>query len=340
VTPLPGRRAAAHLAPARPLGALGAVGAFMGISVALPWIVGQATGDRWVWSQWIFWVPAWIVALWSAATWWVAHRWGRRGPVRRAALAMLASAAAWAGARSAWTEFGWMPARPGSAPAGGVVVTHWNPQWPGERALEVGHSLVGELGDVAIITSPGSLLRKAVRDEWLPSGYRAVDLGSVAIVSRLPVSDARIVASAALGPAASAWIAWFRVELPAPGGSLGVLAVDLPSQVFLARSEVAEALRRMLAGASLPDAPDIVLGDLNSTPGSTVWRAVEELGVRAPAPWHCSGWLCTYRRPWPLVRIDAMFAGPRLAWHGWRSIDLGTGKHRAQQGVLAVAPGG
>jgi hypothetical protein len=254
-------------------------------------------------------------------------------------LAVIAAAAAWSAVRSAGTELGWMILRPGPAPPGAIVVTHWNPQWPGERSLEIGQSLAPALGDVAVVTSPGSLLRAAVRGEWLPDGYRAVDLGAVAIVSRLPITEARLLASSSLGAHSTAWLAWFRVQLPSSGGTVGVLAVDLPSQVFLARGSVAEAFRRMVTDAALPAPPDIVVGDLNSTPGSEVWAAVAELGVRLPAPWRCHGWLCTYRRPWPMVRIDAMFAGPALAWDSWRTLDLGTGKHRAQQGVLVPADG-
>jgi hypothetical protein len=332
----PGRRAAAGLAAARAFRALGAAFAFAGTSVALPWCAGQALGDRWTWSQWLFWVPAWSVAAVTACAWLAARRWGAPGRVRRAVLAVLAVAAAWAGARSAWTEFGWAVLATGTVPPGAVAITHWNPQWPGERALEAGAALATELGDVAIITSPGSLLRVAVRDVWLPEGYRAIDLGAVAIVSRLPVSEARIVSMAALGPKADAWLAWFRVRLPS-GALLGVLAVDLPSQPLLARGDVAATLRQMLAGSRLPAAPDVVLGDLNSTPGSEVWRAIADLGVRPPPPWRSTGWLCSYSRPWPMVRIDAMFAGPRAGWESWRTLDLGIGRHRAQRGVLSLA---
>lgn len=339
--PLPGRRAAAELTPARALRALGASCAVLGTCVALPWCVGQAFGDRWTWSQWLFWVPAWSVAAVTGGAWFAARRWGAPGSVRRAVLAVLAVAAAWSGARSAWTDFGWNVVGAGAPPPGAVVITHWNPQWPGARSLEAGSALAPELGDVAIVTSPGSLLRVAVRDVWLPEGYRAVDLGAVAIVSRLPVSEARMLAMAALGPKSNAWLAWFRVQLPS-GLQLGVLAVDLPSQPLLARGDVAATLRSMLARAALPAAPDVVVGDLNSTPGSEVWHAVGELDVRPPPPWRSTGWLPSYSRPWPMVRIDAMFVGPRLRWDSWRTLDLGLGKHRAQQGVVLPAdvPGG
>ncbi len=340
MSPVAGRRATADLTPVRALRALGAASAAFGLCIALPWAVGQACGDRWVWSQWLYWIPAWSVTAVTACAWLAARRWGAPGPVRRAVLPVLLGAAAWSAARGARSDIGWQPFPPAATAPGGLVVTHWNPQWPGERALEVGASLAPALGDVAIVTSPGSLLRSAVRREWLPDGYRAVDLGTVAIVSRLPILEARLVASAAVASRSSAWLAWFRVEAPGAGPAISLLAVDLPSHLFLARGEVASALRGMVARAALPHAPDVVLGDLNSTPGSEVWREIEGLGVRAAPPWRCHGWLCSYRRPWPLVRIDAMFAGPRLSWRSWRTLDLGTGNHRAQQGMLAVGGGG
>jgi hypothetical protein len=338
VTPLPGRRAAADLTPVRALRAFGASSAFAGISLAMPWCVGQVAGDRWVWSQWLFWLPAWSVAVLAAAASIAARRWGAPGRVRVAVLAALGVTAALAAARSAWTEIGWLPWDPGDTAAGAVVVTHWNPQWPGERALEAGASLAPSIGDVAILTSPGSLLRATVRDLWMPEGFSAVDLGAVAIVSRFPVVEARLAATASPAPHASAWLAWFRIALPG-GRSLRILAVDLPSQPFLARRSVAESLDAMIDGAALNAAPDIVLGDLNSTPGSEVWRAIARRGLRAAPPWRCVGWLGTYRRPWPLLRIDAMFAGERLDWISWRTVDLGNGKHLAQRGVLVFRDG-
>jgi hypothetical protein len=61
-------------------------------------------------------------------------------------------------------------------------------------------------------------------------------------------------------------------------------------------------------------------------------------GLGAAPPWRSAGWLCTYRRPWSILRIDAMLTAPTLEWRGFRTLDLGIGEHRAQQGILHPAP--
>jgi hypothetical protein len=44
--------------------------------------------------------------------------------------------------------------------------------------------------------------------------------------------------------------------------------------------------------------------------------------------------MCTYWRPWPILRIDAMLVAPAVEWRGYRTVDLGIGEHRAQQGIV------
>lgn len=300
--------------------------------VSAAWLAGQVALDRWTWSQWLFWLPAFAVAAVASVGALAAWRLLCASGARRASLAVLLAALVLASWRSARHEFGWAW---GAAPArDAVVITHWNPQWPGDQSLEAGRALASVLGDVAVITGPGSMLRASVRGGWLPDGVQSRDFGAFGIVSRLPILDARILASASPPGIGAIWLAWFEVRA-ASGESIRILAVDLPSQPRLARGRVAAALAEVYASVRLPEEPDVVLGDLNATPGSVVERVVAPDHRSAP-PWRATGWLCTYRRPWALFRIDAMLAGPRLEWQSYRTADLGMSEHRAHVGAFRI----
>jgi hypothetical protein len=117
-----------------------------------------------------------------------------------------------------------------------------------------------------------------------------------------------------------------------PLGPLSVLVVDFPSNPTLPRgSAMAEATGWF---AELPGAahPDLLVGDFNSIEGSRLFQPWPE---NAPAePWRSAGWLGTFPRSAPVFRIDWMRAGPELRWRRYETLDLGTGLHRAQRGVL------
>ena len=319
----PGRRGPA--ADARTVAAW-AGAAFIG-SVPALFAVGQVAVDRWAWSQWLFWIPAWVAGPLALAALAAVRRWTPVGGARRAATVALAALAALAGWRFLANDVGWRPfASPSS---GGVSVAHWNPQWPGQDSMAAGRAFAPLLGDVSVLTSPGSMLRSPVAGTWVPDGLACVDLGLVGIVSRLPVLDARLLLVGEVAPGWRYWLAWFEVRLP-NDDPFALLVVDLPSNPLLPRSEVAAALAHAV-DAAVPRTPDVILGDLNTLPGSVVFAALPE-GARAAPAWRSSGWLATYPRPWAWVRIDSMLADRRWEWVRYATHDLGMRRHRAQRG--------
>ena len=312
------------------------LGALLAVPCALAcaaWVLGEVLRDRWTWEQWMFWVPAWCIALAAIAGGMACARLLRGAPVARRGAWAFAAVGVCAAARFAWTDVGWMPGVPAAQP-GEVVLTHWNPQWPGEAAPAYGAALAPVLGDVAVISNPGSMTNLAVRRGWIPEGWHAASAGMVAVVTRLPILECRLLANQPLEGAGQAWLAWIVVRTPS-GRALSILAADMPSSPRIARGLVAQDVRRLIARVGLPGAPDVVVGDLNSTPGSLVIDAIAP-GMAAAPPWRSAGWMCSYRRPWPLLRIDAMLAAPAIGWRSYRTIDLGFSDHRAQQGVLAI----
>ena len=296
-------------------------------------VAGQVFRDRWLWSEWMFWVPSWGVALGTAVA--AIILWRSRPPARGtpwlACVALVV--AAWSGGRFLMHDVGWAFAMP-AAEQGDVVVTHWNAHWPGEEALDRAQAIARDLGDLAIISNPGSMFHSALRDDWMPADMRAFNLGPVGIVTRLRVTEFRMVARMSMGRSLDLWFAWLVVR--APGGApLRILVCDLPSSPFIARGEIAAKASTMLSEADIDGPPDMVVGDFNCTPSSVVLDVVAP-GLRAAPPWRSAGWMCTYWRPWPILRIDAMLVAPAVEWRGYRTVDLGIGEHRAQQGVVRV----
>ena len=296
------------------------------------WLVGQVLRDRFTWSQFLFWVPA-FMALVAALACLAARRALRpHSRMRRPALAVAAVAAIASGARSARWEFGWSPWAAAPA-AGDVVVSHWNPQWPGREALACGRALAPHLGDVCVLSNPGSITRSVVAGEWVPAGWHVADTGQFAVVSRHRITECELLAVDHLPGVGLVWVGWAAVEIQG-FGPLRVLAVDLPSNPRMARATSAAALESVLARVLGDRVPDVVVGDVNATPGGVVSGALARFGRAAP-PWASFGWLCTFERPWPLLRIDSMLASDALAWRGYRTIDLATGEHRMQRGIVA-----
>ena len=302
--------------------------------VCVAYACGQVFRDRWLWSEWLFWAPSWGVALGAAIA--ALVLWRRRVDGRRVAWsALMASAVAlWSGGRFLMHDVGWAFSMPAAMP-GDMVVTHWNARWPGEEALDRAQAISQDLGDLAIISNPGSMFLSSLRADWMPDDMRSFNLGAVGIVTRLRVMDFRMVAHTSMGRGLDLWFAWLVVRAPS-GAPVRILIGDLPSSPTLARGDIAARASAMLGEADIDGPPDMVVGDFNCTPSSVVFDAVAP-GLGAAPPWRSAGWLCTYWRPWPILRIDAMLAGPGLDWRGYRTFDTGIGEHRAQQGILRAA---
>jgi hypothetical protein len=299
------------------------------------WLLAQAVADRWTWSQWVFWIPGWAAAAAALLALAVLRVRGSRGVA-----GSLGAAAAWATVavgtiRLAKDDLGW--GWPGAPPEGAVSVTHWNARWPGQAALESGRSLARELGDVAVISSPGSMLRGTVAEAWMPDGYARHDLGIFGIVSRWPVTRARMLGSLAVGSHGTIWLGWFEVSLPS-GDRLSILAVDLPSDPLLARGAVATSLRELLAASPPPEEPDIIVGDLNCTPGSVTVAELPQ-GPRPAPPWRCVGWLGTYPSRFPVLRIDTMRVGGRWRWARYSVAETSASQHLIQRGWMVPRGG-
>lgn len=320
------------------------------LAPAEAWLLGQVCRDQWAWSQYLFWIPACGAAVCAAAAFAFLAAVGTR--LARGAAAVSAVLAALAVCATLWWDVGWgvlaASAEPqttaGAAPPPAlaaqtekVVLLHWNGRAPGATAGQRGKALVSVPADIYVITNPGAMNRVAPEDEWKPPGYVMMQRGTVAILSRWPVINIRLLGAVNMAPRQDAAIHLAEVALPQ--GPLRILVVDLPSPVELPRAAVAQVVRQILAAH--PDLPPVhaLVGDVNSLHRSVIFDALPSTLQAAP-PWRCVGWQGTFPASLPLWRIDAMRAAPPWELVRNQSVDVGAPGHLAQLGVLQHQPSG
>lgn len=307
------------------------------LPVIAAWLVALAVKDRFAVSQFLFWVPAPAAlaacGIAGLSAW--ALRLGRRS--RRGIAAALGLAALAAGYRLLRHDVGWALGDFDDS-AAALEVLHWNTRSPsragmGQPAVErIRAALASEVprSDVAVISGPGELVLEGNRSAWLPETHELRRVGPFAVASRLPIAVAEVLALERPPGVGEISVAWVEVDA-ADGARVRVLVLDLPSNPRLPRIRVADALERILDRVLAHRVPDMVVGDTNCTPGSVVMGRAT-LGLDAAPPWRSYGWLCTFERRLPLLKIDAMVAGNALAWKAYETLDMGVGDHRAQRG--------
>ena len=296
---------------------------------AAAWGVGQLASDRWWWSQWLFWIPAAVPLACALAAAAIA-----RSSVALRAIACAAVVATGA-ATLRWLSWGrlWSDAPPAVPAPSTLRIVHLNPRWPGD-VTDLGAAIMAQPADVYAISEAGALLRAPAVRAAADAGAVTIQVGRFAVISRCPVIEARAVYDD--GSIAASWIRFGATDrLPA----WSMLMVDAPRRLRVARSEIFATLRAALEGMAIGQ-PDVVIGDLNTTPGSVAvreaWPELEDACVESGR-----GVRATFPREFPLWAIDRCLVTPR--WHvdGWSSWDPGIGAHRGQRISLdtrAVSP--
>lgn len=280
--------------------------------------------DRVASMQLGWWIPRAPFALGCAVLLLAAAlAWRRGARARRAYLAMSALAAVFA-ALDLDRDFGLPRARP----EGGVRIVQWNTAWTSERDADTAlEALLSLDADLFVLGDIGHLFRGGGLGRAEALGYTLRSRGRLSLLSRLPVGEARI-----LHAAEGATVSRFAVETS--DGPLVIDAFDLPRDPRRPRYQAAAQLALDLARQG--PAPDVIVGDFNSTRGSASVELLLPGGIEAFAA-SGTGWGGTYPRYRPWLAIDLLLAKPP-----WRTVwakvhDLGARPHRAQEVVLRKA---
>ncbi|MBL9119191.1 MAG: hypothetical protein JNL80_04665 [Phycisphaerae bacterium] len=300
---------------------------YLAATAAFCWLVGLALTDRFHWSQFIWWIPHPVLAGLALPAATIALM----QPDRGTRSSFLRRCGRWSWCLPCLSmvvgiclrDVGFRRWNPH---ADGLQLVQWNASWPGSLGgADAAERLLELEPDIAVISNPYKLFADGRGEAWQAAGYDVINLGWFLVASRLPVTEARVVTSAKGRIAALVRTVW-------RGEPLTVMPIDLPSEAWASRSDIAERLRDDLAGMPLGDV-DIIVGDANIPRGSA------SLGVAFPD--HRSAWNDAgrgYGGSWPriipLLQIDHVLIGPAIRATQVRFLDLGSRVHRAQHVTL------
>lgn len=290
----------------------------------LGWNLGWIFSDRWIWSQWLSWMPALsltpIGLLFMTSAWMV---FGRNVGWQAGLSLVLAGP----------TIFLVQNWRPGQFPTDdhdGITITHWT----------LGSVLSNEESYADILIDTGSQLNiieggrkvkwtKPIKD-WLGPGNTAPSTGIFSVITKLPMGRLRHLIWAD-------GIHVAKLEVHGPGFGeqpLRILLIDLPSDPVRSRWDIASQCRSLLEQTDCGGF-DLVIGDFNM-PADSVALASLFPGYRQSWGISGQGWGPTYPRVWPVARLDHVLQGPGVEVTMLRTMDPGLGRHCLQ--TMTIKP--
>jgi len=290
------------------------------------WLVGRITTDRFLWSQFLFWIPT-VAAL--AASMIAALVLLPAPPSRRWRRLALGSAAATVAIGLHWSLVDHHLFR---APVEGafgepsIAILHCNLHWPGKRAApEVIEFLKDRTLDLVLFSEPGWLLLQGRGAALEAAGWQVLRVPHFAVLSRLPIVECRPLVDAD-GMA----FTMLRVDGSAIGHpTLTLCLVDLPSEPRTPRMALARRARALLDDVDAPEF-DLVAGDFNMTRDGA---AIATLFPNLSHAFHQAGWGfgATYPATRPLWHIDHVLLGPAIRAVDYRLIRLPVSLHLGQE---------
>ncbi len=311
--------------------------------VLVAWGLGRLASDRWIWSQYLLWLPT-IVALGVGgallAGAWILDPHRSRWRTRHTASMLLAVAAG----VLVVGELD-LPRRLAGRGKADLRIVSWNAS---NQLLEYPPTLISDhQPDLVVVANPRWRMGREMFATTVSPG-RARDAhvlwrSGFAIASRYPIlehgatmlglrgvragMDPETDGDLAFDPGHAVFFVLDTSE--ALGHATVVWAIDMPSDPRQGRMRNAQIARSRIESWLVPDGrrgfppADIVVGDLNVPRGSA------SLGVLCPSMRDAGGVLGTWPRRWALWQIDHTLYDPR-SWALVRlwAIDPGVGTHR------------
>ena len=331
------------------------------------WTIGKIVSDRWVWSQYLSWLPSVLVVPLAALLWLqglaslkLSGRRVRGDRVLRVGVEVwvLLAAAYWGLVECRVYRIS-NPARP-TGPH--LRVLNWNVSAI-LKMEQITVPVLAQRPDVAILVNPNSYAGWSQAPAAFGPEYHYTNVGGIVVLTRVPLLRCGLAWLGMEGLAPETEGADKRKARADPGRAMFieldttaqvgrtsiVWVIDLPSEPDLSRkqlvSRTAEKIRtwsgrEMGPGAVEPTrgfpAADLIMGDFNIPRGSAslsliapgMQNAFDEAGTGYGATWPRHG----YRTPIPLLQIDQTFVGARLRTARYEVVEPGFGYHRMQVG--------
>jgi hypothetical protein len=355
------------VSPARALGLVRRVFSRLCLLVAaasfIAWATGLLIGDRWLWSQFLAYVPppAWVLAAWLALpAWWLSRDRSRPSARTRALPWALGVLMLLHLAGPHWRLHRLLTPADNTPRDQRLRVMSWNPAW--HRMAAFDQRVLEFAPDLLVVGTPHYTADfAAIRAALAPQTY-SVRSPTFAVVSVHPIRRwGTLPLNIRVPSARPSWIkpgqvsteggeaTFFEIDAPhlAPT-PLVVWCLDLPSDPFMLRRDVLAAAMAAIRGFGGPvlvrgedgldtpqrldspgfPAPDLVVGDFNTPRGAGALAALpaDLADAYAQAGVGPAG---TFPRQLPVLHIDHVLVGPRLRAAGFSIADPGAGRHSA-----------
>ncbi|MCH7547836.1 MAG: hypothetical protein IID30_15670 [Planctomycetes bacterium] len=286
------------------------------------WLVGRIVSDRFLWSQFLLWIPTPVTLAFIALGLMASFRPGstKRRRKRRQLV--------WGGILVAMAFVFFFVEnrfhRMGTPERNGLQVMHWtmsHAKRPRDAHIKKIEQLVG---DVNFLSEAWGMNWPEAMDTLLGPEGKMARAGRYWILSTIKIIEARTIIS-------RDGVEISLVQLDATeqlGRVLIVYLVDLPSSPTVGRAAQAKSVRRLLNTLTIPR-PDMIVGDFNTPRGS------RSLSILFPGLHHAyddagRGYGASFHRAFPLYHIDHMLLAHDMQATSYELIDPGMGRHDVQ----------
>jgi hypothetical protein len=285
--------------------------------ITTSWFFGIVLTDRWVWSQWIAWIPTQVVMLLLVISLIVVVITKAKKLV--IILALVLSSVTY------WFTFEENKFFSKATAGSGLRIVGWTMSHSKKRvSKESAEKVISLKGDITLLTHGWYVRGESSIREWIGVENRPVSNGPFTILTTLQVVEVQtLIASDGI------YISMFIIDTSETLGKPLVLwAIDLPSDLDISRIKTATKVQRLLATLNTPT-PDVVIGDFNMTRGSySIEKMFPELSDASDEGGF--GLLASFPMEYPLYHIDHTLIREGLYCSAFSFINPQIGRHRVQ----------
>jgi len=285
--------------------------------ITASWFIGIVATDRWVWSQWLAWIPTQVVMLLLiiSLTVVIIAKAKKLGII----LTLVLSSVTY------WFVFEENKFFSKATAGNGLRIVGWTMSHSKKRVSKESAEIIISLdGDITLLTHGWYVRSESSVRKWLGVGNRPVSNGPFTILTTLRVIEVQtLIASDGI------YISMFIIDTSETLGKPLILwAIDLPSDLDISRIKTATKVQRLLATLNTPT-PDVVIGDFNMTKGSySIETMFPELLDASDEGG--SGLLASFPMEYPLYHIDHTLIREDLHCSAFSFINPQIGRHRVQ----------
>ena len=285
--------------------------------ITASWFFGIVVTDRWMWSQWLAWIPTQVVMLLLVISLIVViiAKAKKLGIIITLVLSSV----------TYWFIFEENKFFSKATAGSGLRIVGWTMSHSKKRvSKESAEKVISLKGDITLLTHGWYVRGESSIREWMGAGNRPVSNGPFTILTTLQVVEVQtLIASDGI------YISMFIIDTSETLGKPLVLwAIDLPSELDISRIKTATKVQRLLATLNTPT-PDVVIGDFNMTRGSySIEKMFPELSDASDEGGF--GLLASFPMEYPLYHIDHTLIREDLYCSAFSFINPQIGRHRVQ----------